>query len=513
MRAAPGVTSCPATADSRSEGQRVNTLVTLRGARVTLGGVLALDRVDFNLREGEHTVIQGRNGSGKSTLIRLIRGEITPDQRNGGEVVWHTPEGPETFALIGQRMTALVSTAQLENYVSKGWRINGETLLLTGFPDTPLLYAAPSEAQREAVRHLAAQFKITDLLGRELPSLSHGQIRILLLARACVRKPGILLLDEFTDGFDVRVRDLVNAILEKIAAWSTLLVVAHRADILPACIVRSVHMDKGVIRSDRPRRIGPPAVDLPATPEVASSGQPENADALPLIAISNADVYVDETQVLHGIDWRICRGEQWAVIGPNGAGKSTLLRLICGVENAAFGGFVERRLPSQGDGVIVEMERMRRGIGIVSDRIQATYWYDLTGEELVFSGFERSVGLFREPDAAEREEAYAWMERLGVRHLATRRMRSVSTGQLRRLMLARALVGNPDLVLLDEPCSGLDPDVRTELLRVLNDLAASGVHFVLVTHHAADIFPAITHVAYLEDGRMVRQGALSRDFE
>jgi len=494
----------------------MNPLVTLRRVRVTLSGVVALDQVDFTLREGEHTVIQGRNGSGKSTLVRLIRGEITPDQRDGGEIVWHTPEGPESFALIGQRMTALVSTAQLENYVSKGWRINGETLLLTGFPDTPLLYAEPPEAEREAVRRLAAQFGITNLLERELPSLSHGQIQVLLLARACVRNPIILLLDEFTDGLDVQARGRVNAILEKMAASSTLLVVAHRVDTLPACIGRSVHMDKGAILSDRPHRNGPSATggrasaDSAARPELVPFGQPRQADEAPLVAITNADVYVDETHVLHGINWRICRGEQWAVIGHNGAGKSTLLRLICGVENAALGGAVERRLPGQGGDVIVEMESLRRGIGIVSDRIQATYWYDLTGEDLVFSGFERSVGLFREPDAAEREQAHIWMERLGVRPLAERRMRSVSTGQLRRLMLARALVGNPDLVLLDEPCSGLDPEARAGLLQLLNELAVSGVHFVLVTHHAADIFPAITHVAYLEKGRMIRQGALNR---
>jgi molybdate transport system ATP-binding protein len=494
----------------------VNALVTLRRARVTLGGNLALDQVDFTLREGEHTVIQGRNGSGKSTLVRLIRGEMTPDQRDGGEVVWHTPEGPETFAAIGQRMTALVSTAQFENYMGKGWRINGETLLLTGFSDTPLLYAQPPAAQREAVRALAAQFGITGLLERELPSLSHGQIRILLLARACVRKPKILLLDEFTDGLDVQVRGRVNAILEKIAVRSTILAVAHRTDTLPECIVRSVRMEHGRIRADCPRRIESPSrggviTDGAAAPGLAPCEPLRKADGLPLVAITNADVYVDATPVLRGINWRIGRGEHWAVIGHNGAGKSTLLRLICGMENVAHGGSIHRRLPGQGEGVIVDMERMRRGIGIVSDRIQATYWYDLTGENLVFSGFERSVGLFREPDAAERGQAYAWMERLGVRHLADRRMRAVSTGQLRRLMLARALVGNPDLVLLDEPCSGLDPDARAALLRLLNELAVSGVHCVLVTHHEADIFPAITHVAYLENGRMVRQGALTRD--
>ncbi len=491
----------------------MNTLVSLRDVRVTLDGTRALDGVDFELWEGEHTVIQGPNGSGKSTLLRLVRGEIAPDLGHG-EVVWHTEEGPETFPAIGQKMSALVSSAQLENYVSKGWRINGETVMLTSFPDTPLLYGEPRAADREAVRHLAGRLGISALLERELPALSHGQVRLLLLARACIRKPRMLLLDEFTDGLDVVARSRANAILEQLADEATVLAVAHRLDTLPGFVTRSVRMRDGRIlgeqaRTTLPRPLPEKLVTLDASAApVRSCAAGSDESEPPLIDIVDADVFVDGTHVLHQITWQVRRGQQWVVIGHNGAGKSTLLRLLCGVENVAFGGRIERRLPGQGDGVIVELEKMRRGIGIVSDRIQATYWYDLTGEELVLSGFERSVGLFGEPDAARRAEARAWMERLGVAHLAARRMRAMSTGQLRRLMLARALVGNPDLVLLDEPCSGLDPEARTEFLRLVNDLALSGVHFILVTHHEADIFPAVSHVAYLENGRMVRQGTV-----
>ena len=491
----------------------MNTLVTLRNVRVTLDGTRAVDQLDFTLREGEHTVVQGLNGSGKSTLLRLVRGEIAPDF-GYGEVVWHTPEGPETFAAIGQRMSALVSSAQLENYVSKGWQINGETVVLTGFPDTPLLYAEPAQPDREAVRLLAERLGISELLQRELPQLSHGQVRILLLARACIRKPKILLLDEFTEGLDLLARKRANTILEYLAKETTLLAVAHRVDTLPACIRRSLTMENGKICAER---VLEPVTESPQRRELVTlrvdsapveECHTQSDEALPLIDIADADVYIDGAHVLHGLTWQVRAGQQWAVIGHNGAGKSTLLRLLCGVENVAFGGTIERRLPSQGDGVIVELEKMRRGIGIVSDKIQATYWYDLSGEDLVLSGFERSVGLFSEPDVAMWAEAKMWMERLGVLHLATRRMRSTSTGQLRRLMLARALVGNPDLVLLDEPCSGLDAESRQEFLHLVNDLALSGVHFVLVTHHEADIIPAITHVAYLEHGKMVRQGAV-----
>ncbi|GHV50017.1 ABC transporter ATP-binding protein [Deltaproteobacteria bacterium] len=482
--------------------------MALSGVSVTFSGARALDHVDFTLSEGEHVVVQGRNGSGKSTLLRVIHGEIWPDQRDGGGVCWFTPEGPEDFPLIGMRMSALVSTALLENYQSKGWRITGETLLLTGFSDSLLLYAEPSSEELQTVHALAGQFAVTHLLDKEVPALSHGQLRLLLLARACARNPAIFLLDEVTDGLDRRARRMVNEQLERLAASSTLLAVAHRPDTLPGCMLRSARMEQGKIIAWSPwsavsvEKRG--AAPLPEKPAADDAGC-----GLPLIDIVNADVFVDSVPVLHGINWQIRQGEQWLVVGCNGSGKSTLLRLIAGLENVAAGGHIERRLPGQGEGVIVELERMRRGIGLISEKDQAVYRYNLTGEELVLTGFERSVGLFHEPEQEHRDAARAWMERLEIAHLAARRMRSLSTGQLRRLFLARALAGNPDIVLLDEPCSGLDAESGKRFLSLVNDLALSGVHFVLVTHHENDVFPALTHIARLDHGRMVLRQPLT----
>ena len=228
------------------------------------------------------------------------------------------------------------------------------------------------------------------------------------------------------------------------------------------------------------------------------------------IEIVNATVYLSGTPVLHDINWTIEPGQNWAVLGDNGAGKSTLMRLVAGDEFAAAGGSVRRWLPRQG-GEQVKLECIRKGIRLVSDLQQATYTYDITGEELVFSGIDNSVGVYRAIASDELDEAHYCMRLLGVEHLARRSIRRCSTGEMRRLLLARALIGSPDLLLLDEPCSGLDPAARDHMLELVDALMDQGVQIVLVSHRREDLIPTITHLLRLDHGRVTWNGPCPED--
>ena len=148
----------------------------------------------------------------------------------------------------------------------------------------------------------------------------------------------------------------------------------------------------------------------------------------------------------------------------------------------------------------------RARMALVSPALQATYAYDLTAEEVVWSGFRGSIGLWEEPDEDERARASEAMECLGLTALAGRRLRSLSYGQQRKVFLARALVAAPDLLLLDEPFSGLDAASRAEARSLLERLAEAGQRFLLVTHGPADMPRAVTHVLVLEEGRIVFSG-------
>ena len=460
---------------------------------------------DFNLTlyEGEHAVIRGGNGAGKSTLLRLLRGEQWPDQidhRRAGQVLWHGPEGADPSPLTGRKVTSLVSAMQQERVVHQEWRVDGERLVLGGFSDAIYIAQQPTSEMCETAYQLVRLLGGVHLLKKPVTAMSQGQLRLMLVARSLVRKPEVLLLDEVTDGLDARARNTLLDALERASELSTLVMTTHRPETLPSWIGRQIVLENG-------KAVDGPMLETAVEPEkepapVASAPELKGIRGCSArIAIKDASVFIDRVPVLYDINWTINPGENWAVLGGNGAGKSTLLRLLAGDEIVAYGGEIVRELPRQG-GVVDRLEVLRKGVRLVSDRQQATYTYDITGEELVFSGIDNSVGVYREPSEKELAQVTDILASLHLEFLAKRTIRSCSTGEFRRLLLARALAGEPDLLLLDEPFSGLDAPSRNEFFALLNQLARQGVQMILVTHHKADIFPSITHMLQLENGRI-----------
>jgi molybdate transport system ATP-binding protein len=196
------------------------------------------------------------------------------------------------------------------------------------------------------------------------------------------------------------------------------------------------------------------------------------------------------------------RGEHWVVTGPNGSGKSTLLRLAVGDEQAMPGGRVSRL--DLGERACVWEVKAR--VGVVSPELQARFRHDIPAEEVVLSGLTASLGVDFEPDAAQREHAAAAMARAGAGDLLGRRIQALSYGEMRRLLLARALIGDPELLVLDEPANGLDPRARAALLEVLERQAEDGVTLVVATHHPAEIPPAVSCEIGLDGGRVAYRG-------
>jgi len=191
------------------------------------------------------------------------------------------------------------------------------------------------------------------------------------------------------------------------------------------------------------------------------------------------------------------------VRGPNGAGKSTLLRLLLGEEHLAPGGVVTRLDLGERPSVW----EVKARVGLVAPDLQARHRGEATGEEVVLSGFTASIGRSEAAGPAERASAAAWMDALGVAHLAGRSVQAISYGELRRLLLARALVLDPEVLLLDEPFAGLEPRARAEAMDLVGRLAASGRAVVLVTHHDDEVLPCLDRELWLRDGRVVRSGA------
>ncbi|MDR3362874.1 MAG: ATP-binding cassette domain-containing protein [Desulfovibrio sp.] len=446
----------------------------------------------WRLERGRHCALIGANGAGKSTLLRLLRGELWPC---AGHIYWHTEEGAEQSPLAGRAMTAMVSPAQQGQYQRQAWDITGKELLLTGFDDTPLLYSDSTASRDAAVKSLAAHLHLEGLLERTLPTFSQGQLRLLLLGRALLRAPSLLLLDECADGLDMLNKRRFYAVLEEVAATCTVVVTSHRQDGIPAWCAQRLYVRQGRLSAMTcaPRhRTEKTREKIPASPA---------KDSL-LFSLENVTVFIDRRKVLRDINWSVRAGEHWRITGDNGSGKSTLLRLLAGDEFVADGGRIRRVLPDRGNDGAQTLADIRKRVRLVSDLSQALYSYPLDALEFVCTGFDNTVGVYREYTAREREEALNSMKLLDIAALAGRSIRMLSSGQLRRLFLARALAGKPEILLLDEPCSGLDAESRTNYLDILDKLADQGMHLVFVTHHEDDAPLCINRQAHMEDGRL-----------
>ncbi|MBO4300132.1 MAG: ATP-binding cassette domain-containing protein [Desulfovibrio sp.] len=467
---------------------------------------LVLHDIEWTVKRGEHCALLGPNGSGKTTLLRLLRGELWPAR---GRVRWYGPEGPEESPLVGRAMTALVSPLQQTTYQRRAWDLTGRDLLLTAFDDTPLLYTQPDAAQSQAVDNLAVRLHAEGLLARRLPALSQGQLRLLLLGRALLKNPDLLLLDECDDGLDSRYRMTFFEALEAYSSRGTVIMSVHRPGSVPSWCVGRRHMREGRLLAEAPSGSSPlrqREVQTTPTPSVAPDQSKPAATNRVLLELRNVSVFIERTKVLHHIDWSLHQGEHWRITGANGSGKSTLLRLLAGDEFVADGGLLVRILPGEG-GEVTTLEAIRRGIRLVSDLSQSLYGYDLNALDLVCTGFDNSVGVYRRFSKAERAEARAAIslmfpeaDRKTLTRLEEESVRRLSTGQLRRMFLARALMGRPDILLLDEPCSGLDECARTGYLHLVDELAARGVHIVFVSHHDDDAPLCVNREARMEGG-------------
>jgi molybdate transport system ATP-binding protein len=381
-------------------------------------------------------------------------------------------------------------------------------VIRSGFTDTvwPPEVATPGQAAR--IEEVLRTFGMTRLSGHSALELSTGELRKVLLARAMVSRPRLLFLDEPCHGLDAPSRRSFLGLVSWIVRAGTPVVLAtHRFDeILPEITRVAVLHGGRILAQGRPDEVlhrhrsrsasaasPPPSPRAPASPD---------APARTLVVVDHADVRVDGKPVLHDVTWTVRSGESWAVVGPNGAGKSTLLRLVVGDEQAMPGGRVSRlELGERAD-----VWEVKARVGIVSPELQARHRVDLPAEDVVASGFTASIGLPEEPTAEQRAMAARCMERVGVAHLAGRPVHALSYGEFRKLLIARALVLRPELLVLDEPADGLDPESRAALLDTIESLCRSGTQVVMVTHHQEDLVPAISHVLELAAGRVVYCG-------
>ncbi len=552
-------------------------LIELKAARVQLDEQAVFQALDFELNAGQSVSVTGENGAGKTTFLRLLSGDIWPVRAEsrryffGDKPMWSPLRARQQIALVSPlSQERAVRLAQDGADNERGARLTVRECVATGLFDSFLLHQRPTEEQQAQVDTLLEQFSLAELSEHELQTLSQGQLRRVLLARALVKCPRVVLLDEAASGLDERARTGLFVALEVLAQSGTTFVFAsHRAEELPMWTtrwtIRNGRIEKGADEIGAlfqtpsaplsPSSIEPatfvipgrndeesigarpsvsneePEVDpssfLPAMTKVAgfstSTGakgsspttSPNNPLATanstsststagdiqtlaPLFHLRNVSVFLGGAPVLRALHFDWPRGAHLRVIGENGSGKTTLLRLLSGELPAAFGGTIVRL----GERAPRPIWEWRRRIALVSPALQARFHDALPVRDALASGFE---GGFVAPRALNKVQENALEDALDVwklRGLQTRRFDRLSYGQTRRVLLARALVASPEVVLLDEALDGLDASTREFCLGVWQELAQNGTHFAFASHHDAD-FPAWTERGIeLENGHL-----------
>lgn len=227
---------------------------------------------------------------------------------------------------------------------------------------------------------------------------------------------------------------------------------------------------------------------------------------MPLLEFQNASVAFRGTLALDSLSAKIEVGENVAILGPNGSGKSTLIKLITRelYPLAANGEPTVRILGESAWDIF----RLRSLFGIVSGDLQEFFHRPLSGREVVLSGFFGSVGLYPHYEVTSRMESRAdeLLKSLEIEHLSGKSMTELSTGEARRVLIARALVHRPKALILDEPSNGLDPHAARKFGDFLRKIARAGKSVILVTHHLPDIIPEISRVVMLKGGRLFADG-------
>ncbi len=481
----------------------------LRGMRLARSGRTILKDVTWTVRPGERWVLAGANGAGKTQLLKVLAGSVWPTPEAPrvrqylwrGEL-WRAPQG--VAAAIGY-----LGPERQDKYARYGWNHTVEAVVGTGVHRTDIPLHALNAAERKRVTAALRRLGITPLARRPFLTLSYGERRLALLARALVSRPRLLLLDELLNGLDALNRARALRWLQSTSRSALPWVLSvHRAEDVPAAATHALILDRGRIVFRGPRARAPlerwlvegaRAVRPARARAAARVARTRNRLPIPgtvVVSLSAANVYLDEHRALRNLTLTVRAGECWVVHGRNGSGKTTLLRTLYGDHGVAAGGRIER------DGIEpgVPLETFQRRVALVAPHLQADHPPDLTVAEVVQSGRYASIGLNDAPRAADRAAARRAMREFGVLKLGGRTLRELSYGQLRRVLFARAWVNRPALLLLDEPFAGVDSSAQSDLQARIERLSAEGAAVLIAVHRRTEWPRCVTHELQLSGG-------------
>ncbi|NRA53293.1 MAG: molybdate ABC transporter ATP-binding protein ModF [Gammaproteobacteria bacterium] len=438
----------------------------------------------LTLAANQSMLICGDNASGKSLLAQVISGDIATEP---GQVV--TPEH-----------IASVSFA-LENNLLSQDRHNDDSEAVDGGIDWGRS-ARDMIGSSIIVDQIIELLQIAPLLDKPFKILSTGETRKVLLAQALVKQPDLLILDEPYAGLDIASQQHLTKVLEQLIKQGTsIILIDFYHDELPKNIENIVLMAQGkIILNDRRAQVlnsplwqqaNQHKINLPHHLPDCYNYQ-HLADDQPFIEINDLNISYEDNQVFSGLNWSFKPGQHWRLAGPNGCGKSTLLGLINGDNPKAYGKDISLFGRKRGSGETVW--DIKRHYGLVSAQLHRDYRASCSVLGVVISGFFDSIGLYETPSEHQIEIAKQWLALLAIECPDNAPFSTLSYGEQRLVLIARAVVKLPLILILDEPCLGLDNHNRAQVLALIDYITRhSNTHILFVSHDARDKLSCLSH--------------------
>jgi len=340
---------------------------------------------------------------------------------------------------------------------------------------------------------LFAAFGLAALWERGYRLLSTGEARKVLLLRALLQTPSLVILDDPFDGLDVSACGELSRALVDIGQHLAVMVVggfqpeqlpfAHQAIASVVVIERRELAFRGTFEAWCRHRVAATRARLAPPVDLGSYYEPLPADQ-PLIQLVRGRVQYGEQVVFEDLDVTVMPGQHTLIEGPNGSGKSTLIEMFTGDHPQAYSNNLHLFGRRRGSGETVW--DIKQNVGIVSARLHRDYRVEGSVEDVLVSGLFDSIGVYRQREPSERARALAWLDWLELGVLPSASFRALSFGQQRLLLIARAAIKVPPLVVMDEPTAGLDADNRARALDLVASLCTQKKSTVLFVTHRAD---------------------------
>jgi molybdate transport system ATP-binding protein len=497
-------------------------VITLDDITVRLRHRWLLPHTTWQIRQGQQWAVLGPNGSGKTTLAKALCGRLPLVQ---GRLIHHPHphnRGCPTALVTCEAQRTLVRQAEWHQHLCdfSGKIMKPPTVadwLQTAIPPDKNPARKPDPASLMA---LIQGLPLKTLLEKPLQVLSGGEQRLALIARALIRQPRLLVLDEPFSNLDTPARQVLKTALQTLVGRKIQLVlITHRADEIISAITHLLILKDGRVtdcgtkttlftrhRPDEPTRIAA----QPLRPQAAGDAAGGDETMAPVILrLQKVTVQYGDTKVLDGVDWTVRRGENWALIGPNGAGKTTLLKLIYGDQLQVYANKVWLFGHRRGTGE--SLWEVKRRMAMVAGDLNDRYQKQIPVFEVICSGFFDSVGLYRRCSPAQLAAASSWVDRLELADISQRPFAQLSSGQRQIVLIARAMVKRPALLILDEPANHLDALNRCRMLQCVDAIGRlRSTQLIYVTHHADEIPACTTHILILRNGRVadIQSGTL-----